>query len=422
MKFFNKIIKGLFQGTDPHYQPEGTVLKNHNGQFIHYQDGSFKWKSAKGTEKINIYVDDFDGSSFDDLGITIMGLTEIDGTIYSLGVDADGKTHIGKFEITDIFEIYSESGSNGTITPVGTSIVPKSSDKTYYFNPDSTYKVDLVTIDGTALTGDDLDLARAANQYTFRNILSDHSIAVAFALKTQYTITISSGLNGSLNPTGIQSVYEGNDLAITVSPDAGYKVLSCTIDGVALGGSALQNVIDNLEYTFTDVQENHTFNVEFEQILVHTIEASSGDNGSISPTGSVLVNTGADQSFTYTPVAGYEVFKLYVDGSIVPNIASGGTYTFTNVSENHSIFVMFQYATVQHEITITSNSYGTTSPSGVQLVDYGGSLIINFYPDTGYHVRDIEIDGVMTGITDSSYTFNNVTEDHEIYVIFDDQY
>src|SRR5437899_11733534 len=42
-------------------------------------------------------------------------------------------------------------------------------------------------------------------------------------------------------------------------------------------------------------------------INTHTITATAGANGSISPSGAVSVNHGASQTFTITPAAGYHV-------------------------------------------------------------------------------------------------------------------
>ena len=46
----------------------------------------------------------------------------------------------------------------------------------------------------------------------------------------------------------------------------------------------------------------------------HSISASAGVNGSISPAGTVNVTDGADQSFTLIPNSGYQVEDVLVDG------------------------------------------------------------------------------------------------------------
>src|SRR5262249_16852403 len=48
-----------------------------------------------------------------------------------------------------------------------------------------------------------------------------------------------------------------------------------------------------------------------------TITASAGANGSISPSGSVVVTQGANQTFTITPNSCYHVSDVLVDGSSV---------------------------------------------------------------------------------------------------------
>jgi hypothetical protein len=72
--------------------------------------------------------------------------------------------------------------------------------------------------------------------------------------------------------------------------------------------------------------------------LTYAITASAGANGAISPSGTVTVASGANQTFTITPNAGYVVAGVTVDG-----VAKGAltTYTFTNVTAAHTIAATF---------------------------------------------------------------------------------
>jgi hypothetical protein len=70
----------------------------------------------------------------------------------------------------------------------------------------------------------------------------------------------------------------------------------------------------------------------------HTISASAGSNGSISPSDSVTVNNGADQSFSIIPNKNYHVADVVVDGSSVGGVT---TYTFENVDRDHTIVASF---------------------------------------------------------------------------------
>ena len=70
----------------------------------------------------------------------------------------------------------------------------------------------------------------------------------------------------------------------------------------------------------------------------HTIKATAGTNGSISPSGWTSVRDGWDQTFTITPDKGYAVAKVLVDGKSVGSVKS---YTFKNVTKDHTIEAIF---------------------------------------------------------------------------------
>lgn len=71
----------------------------------------------------------------------------------------------------------------------------------------------------------------------------------------------------------------------------------------------------------------------------HIITATAGEHGSISPSGSVKVKEGADQTFTITADEGYEIENLKVDGS---EVSAASSYTFNNVTEAHRIEATFK--------------------------------------------------------------------------------
>jgi len=80
----------------------------------------------------------------------------------------------------------------------------------------------------------------------------------------------------------------------------------------------------------------------------HTITASAGANGTISPNGAVPVAHGASQTFTFNPATGYEVDVVTVNGTSVS--FSNNQYTFGNVMANHSIHVTFKPSVQQNYI------------------------------------------------------------------------
>ena len=73
----------------------------------------------------------------------------------------------------------------------------------------------------------------------------------------------------------------------------------------------------------------------------YTIKAAAGSGGSISPSGSVSVREGRDQTFTITPDKGYAVANVKIDGKSIGAVKS---YTFENVRRTHTIEVIFMKA------------------------------------------------------------------------------
>ncbi len=150
--------------------------------------------------------------------------------------------------------------------------------------------------------------------------------------------------------------------------------------------------------------------------LSHTITASAGSNGSISPSGAVSVSLSGSQTFTITPDSGYNVSDVLVDGVSV-GVAS--SYTFSNVRANHTIAASF---VVYHTITATSGLHGSISPSGAVNVSHGASQTFTLIPNVNYHSSSVVVDGVPTPVSGDSYTFTNVTTTHTISAAFSSYY
>ncbi len=72
----------------------------------------------------------------------------------------------------------------------------------------------------------------------------------------------------------------------------------------------------------------------------YTITPSKEGNGSISPNTETKVKSGSEITFTFTPEKGYHIKEVLVDNTVTQT--SENTYTFTNVTENHTIKVIFE--------------------------------------------------------------------------------
>jgi hypothetical protein len=73
-------------------------------------------------------------------------------------------------------------------------------------------------------------------------------------------------------------------------------------------------------------------------VASYTISAKAYANGSISPSGTTTVTAGSSKTYTITPARGYRVAAVKIDGVSTAHVTS---YTFQNVTANHTIAVSF---------------------------------------------------------------------------------
>ena len=269
--------------------------------------------------------------------------------------------------------------------------------------PDPGYVIDKVFVDdypnSLALSG----------SYTFTNLIANHTIYATFKPIT-YTITATAGPYGSTMPAGAVQVLQGADQLIQILPNPGYHVNDVTVDGISVGA------VDS--YLFTNVMASHTIHATF-AINTYTITPSAGGNGNISPNTPQTVNYGANKTFTFTPATGYKVHEVFIDGT--PDIAAAlaGTYTFFNVSADHTIDVTFTKQT--YTITSTAGPNGTIWPLGVDYVEYmEHSQIYAFEPADGYYIKEVYVDGEKDPLAlyNQMHRFLNVDANHTIHVFF----
>src|SRR5213075_2011879 len=178
-----------------------------------------------------------------------------------------------------------------------------------------------------------------------------------------------------ISPSGAVGVSYGANQGFTITPNTGYYVTDVQVDSVSAGAVT--------SYSFTNVTANHTIHASF-AITQYMITATAGANGSISPSGAVLVDHGSSQTFTITPSTGYHIDSVLVDGAEAGPI---GSYTFTSVTSNHTIRTV--YAIDQFTITSTTGPNGSISPSGAVGVSYGANQGFTITPNTGYYVTDV---------------------------------
>jgi hypothetical protein len=170
----------------------------------------------------------------------------------------------------------------------------------------------------------------SANSRAATLTIASRVFTVSQAGLAQYTITASAGMGGSITPSGSIMVAQGGGKSFGIASNPGYTIANVKVDGVSQGAVT--------SYTFTNVTTNHTIVASFAATVTYTITASAGTGGSISPSGSVKVIQGTSQRFAISASPGYTIANVKVDGVSQGAVTS---YTFTNVTTNHTIVASF---------------------------------------------------------------------------------
>ncbi len=342
--------------------------------------------------------------------------------------------------------IKATTTAGGTISPgPGTFEAQNGISLNFTFVPMKGYELKKVTVDGKALSASVV----TAGQYTLA-VRSNHTIDAVFESTGAneeetmfYNVEASAGKGGTISPAGNITVPSGRAAAFTLIPDEGYKPSKVRVTrGTA---AAVTTSVSSATYTLFDVKEDTKIEFEFEKLdpdtgetfpmpTLYEVVASASANGSVSPSGTVQVASGAMSMITFIPREGYKLSYAIVDGRNVPaSMITGRQYIFSNVTENHTIRGVFcaedelvaDFAT----INIGNPAGGSISPSGAVLVEKGKPASFTVAPFYGYKLTEFivngetvatnKLDGTKYSWDGSKFTFKNVTGDEALSATFE---
>ncbi len=217
--------------------------------------------------------------------------------------------------------ILATASAHGTISPSGLIPLEFGDTQTFTMTPDEHSHIEDVLVDGVSVG--------PVTSYTFENVWVSHTIEARFALDPVIIIA-TAGEHGTISPKGVCPVGWGTDQTFAMIPEEGYHVANILVDGASVGPLP--------QYTFQHVTIPHTIWVTF-AINIHTITATAGEHGAISPSGAVQVVQWQSASFTITPEARYRIKDVLVDGESVGAVTS---HTFSSVVRDHTIAAGFE--------------------------------------------------------------------------------
>ncbi|WP_224983405.1 beta strand repeat-containing protein [Geomonas agri] len=318
-------------------------------------------------------------------------------------VQADGSISA---TFTDHFTV-TTSATNGSITPGGTVGVGGS------------FPINLATsrqykLNRLLVNGNDVTTNVTNGNYTISNIMADQTVQASFT-PVYWTLSASAGPGGSVGTTSTL-VMDGGSYLVSVTSKPGYMVTGALLDGTT---DVTAQVKNNAGYQFTDVTADHTLTVTFAAIPAYAVTAAvTGGNGTITPAGTTDVVSGSNQTYSFTPNAGYAIGTVSVDGTPV---GAPGFYTFTNVTGPHTISVTFANAvTLTTSASNGSISVNGTLSTGTVSVGTGTSPVLTVTPNAHYKLYRLMVgsSNVTTKVVSDSYTINNIAANTSVSASF----
>jgi hypothetical protein len=305
----------------------------------------------------------------------------------------------------------------GKIEPSGNVSVNIGADQTFSITANAGWRVENVTVDGTAATPD------SDGTYTFENVDKNHSIAAVFAKES---IVVPAVINasatpaegGQIEPSGNVSVSIGADQTFSITANPGWRTGLVMVDGspVPLASGEI--------YRFSNVAGDHSISVVFTKegtVIIASVSPEEG--GKIEPSGRVSLDDGTIPTFRVTANAGWRTESVTVDGSPVTFNSSGGIYTFGFISGNHTITAYFEKESPVVPAIISASAApaegGQIEPSGNVSVNIGADQTFKITANAGWRIESLTVDGTAAVLSsDGIYTFENVDKNHSIATVF----
>ena len=316
---------------------------------------------------------------------TVDYLTSFYNDTFTVSEDLDIQVEVTKKHLISVSKSPSDGGVvklNGTVVEHSDFIqVPDGAALNLEVTPGTKYAIERIIAEDHFT---DFNAETHADGYTGDTVVtSNFSIAVEFKkIWPEHTLTVTKTGNGAVKLNGAEvdavTVDEGDDVAISLTPDTGWEIGSVRIDGT--------------EETLTDAQKAQfdktvTVNadVAVEVTFVkksYTVSVGSYSNGTVTAKKNgtaaeppFTAQTGDQVSFAVTPAAGYVLDEVLLNGkspdeygAVTSAEGNASVFTVNNLAEALTLQVSF---VLKGEVTWSSvtfspgyfGPYDSSSPS-----------------------------------------------------------
>ena len=245
------------------------------------------------------------------------------------------------------------------------------------------------TTDGSAPTAKS---TKYTGPITLTNGVTLRAIAVsgnyAGHKEIQYTVSVPQAAKPTASVSGTSdSGYVSAGSTVTLSAASGAKIYYTTDGSTPTNESAVysgpikltQDTTIKAYASVSGMRDSDLLTVSYKVGTFYTITASADSGGSVSPTGTVKVLAGTSKSFSITPSSGYKIASLSIDGVAVGAL---GSYTFQNISANHTLRATFTYAAELPFTDVPQNAWFYKAVGSVYAKGlFNGTSATTFSPD-----------------------------------------
>ena len=222
------------------------------------------------------------------------------------------------------------------------------------------------------------------------------SITITKAAPTEYTVTVTSGGNGTASASPAKAVA-GAEITLTAMPNEGYRFKEWEVisGGVTIVDDKFTMPNNNVEVKAIFEEDTPPAPTE------HTVTVTSGGNGTASASPAKAV-AGAEITLSATPDKGYHLKEWQV--------ISGGVSIkdnkFTMPNNNVEIKAIFEKdappTPTEYTVTVTTEGGGTASASPAKAAA-GTEITLTATPNTGYHFKEWQVISGNVTIKDDKF-------------------
>lgn len=220
-------------------------------------------------------------------------------------------------------------------------------------------------------------------------IVAGQTVTVNLHFQVPVILNVSAGANGSVSPSGSQTLTAGQSYSFQATPNPSYKLDHWDLNGVNMGAAN--------PYTLTAAvsMNGQTLTAIFIQLTV-ALNVAAGANGAVSPQGSQTLVIGQSYSFAAIPNPGYVLNHWDLSGA---NLGSSNPLPLVadaTMNGKTLTAVFTAIPPVQISVNVATSGNGTVNPAaGPHTLNVGDTVQFTATPAPKNTFVHWTLDGVI---------------------------